>query len=77
MSAKKDEKLETAIKAAYKHKNITSGLTFSHLGKASEAMRSRRHLWQNLKIYCGCLSSTLLLVADSMLAGCSQWYAEL
>lgn len=33
ISAKKDEKLETAIKAAYKHKNITTALTFSHLGK--------------------------------------------
>lgn len=38
ISAKKDEKLETAIKAAYKYKNSTLALTFSHLGKVTASV---------------------------------------
>ena len=32
-SLKRDDKLETAIKAGYKHNNINTIATFSHLGK--------------------------------------------
>lgn len=41
-AVKKDDKLETALKAAYKYKNIQSAATFNNFGKVRTVLQALR-----------------------------------